>query len=95
MQRRTMPLILALVLSTPLAAFAADNAHNHGAASETHTIQLNNGKKWAIDAPLRKGMESIRGLKPFSELEAPNVTPADLGNAEEALDLEREVGLNG
>ena len=44
--------------------------------------------------PLHKGMESDRGLKPFSELEAPNVTPADLGNAEEALELEREVGLN-
>jgi iron(III) transport system substrate-binding protein len=39
-------------------------------------------------------MQSDRGLKPFSELQAPNVTPADLGNAEEALDLEREVGLN-
>lgn len=44
--------------------------------------------------PLRKGLESDRGLKPFSELQAPNVTPADLGNAEEALELEREVGLN-
>lgn len=44
--------------------------------------------------PLRKGLESDRGLKPFSELEAPKVTPADLGNAEEALELEREVGLN-
>jgi iron(III) transport system substrate-binding protein len=39
-------------------------------------------------------MQSDRGLKPFSELQAPNVTPADLGNAEEALELEREVGLN-
>jgi iron(III) transport system substrate-binding protein len=39
-------------------------------------------------------MESDRGLKPFSELEAPKVTPADLGNAEQALDLERDVGLN-
>jgi iron(III) transport system substrate-binding protein len=44
--------------------------------------------------PLHKGMESDRGLKPFSELEAPKVTPADLGNAEQALDLERDVGLN-
>ena len=44
--------------------------------------------------PLHKGMESDRGLKPFSELQAPKVTPADLGNAEEALDLERDVGLN-
>jgi iron(III) transport system substrate-binding protein len=48
----------------------------------------------SAEYPLRKGMESNRGLKPFSELQPPKVTPADLGNAEEALDLEREVGLN-
>jgi iron(III) transport system substrate-binding protein len=44
--------------------------------------------------PLHKGMVSDRGLKPFEELEAPNITPADIGNAEDALELEREVGLN-
>ncbi len=44
--------------------------------------------------PLHKGMESNRGLKPFSELNPPKVTPADLGNAEQALELERDVGLN-
>lgn len=44
--------------------------------------------------PLHKGMESDQGLKPFNELRPPNITPADIGNAEEALDLEREVGLN-
>ena len=43
--------------------------------------------------PMRKGMVSERGLKPFEELQPPKVTPADLGNAEEALDLERDVGL--
>lgn len=43
--------------------------------------------------PMRKGMVSERGLKPFDELQPPKVTPADLGNAEEALDLERDVGL--
>lgn len=48
----------------------------------------------SAEYPLRKGMESNRGLKPFSELQPPKVTPADLGNAEEALDLERDVGLN-
>ncbi|MDR6960921.1 iron(III) transport system substrate-binding protein [Pseudomonas brassicacearum] len=48
----------------------------------------------SAEYPLHKGMASDRGLKPFSELEPPNVTPADLGNAEEALELEREVGLN-
>ena len=44
--------------------------------------------------PLHKGMESDQGLKPFNELQPPNITPADLGNAEEALDMERDVGLN-
>ena len=48
----------------------------------------------SAEYPLHKGMTSDRGLKPFNELEPPNVTPADLGNAEEALELEREVGLN-
>lgn len=48
----------------------------------------------SAEYPLHKGMVSDRGLKPFSELEPPKVTPADLGNAEEALELEREVGLN-
>ena len=43
--------------------------------------------------PLHKGMVSDRGLKPFEELRPPQITPADLGNAEEALELEREVGL--
>ena len=35
-----------------------------------------------------------KGLKPFDELQAPAITPADIGNAEDALDMERDVGLN-
>ena len=44
--------------------------------------------------PLHKGMVSDRGLKPFDELQAPAITPAYIGNAEDALDMERDVGLN-
>ena len=44
--------------------------------------------------PLRKGMVSDQGLKPFNELEAPDITPADIGNADEALQMQRDVGLN-
>ena len=47
----------------------------------------------SAEYPMRKGMISDRGLKPFEELQPPKVTPADLGNAEEALELERDVGL--
>ena len=43
--------------------------------------------------PLHKGMVSDRGLKPFEDLRPPKISPADLGNAEEAIELEREVGL--
>jgi iron(III) transport system substrate-binding protein len=33
-------------------------------------------------------------LKPFDQLQPPNLTPAEIGLAEDALELEREVGLN-
>lgn len=35
-----------------------DHGHSHGAAPAK--LELNNGKKWETDAPLRKGMENIR-----------------------------------
>lgn len=58
--KRALPLILALVLSSPLMAFAAGNTHNHDATGAELVIQLNDGQKWEIDAPLRKGMEGIQ-----------------------------------
>jgi hypothetical protein len=43
-------------------AIAADaHPHGHGGA-ETHKLQLDHGKKWATDEPLRKGMSEIRSL---------------------------------
>ncbi|MBE1183080.1 iron ABC transporter substrate-binding protein, partial [Escherichia coli] len=44
--------------------------------------------------PMRKGMQADPALKPFAELDPPKLTPADLGEASEALSLERDVGLN-
>lgn len=43
--------------------------------------------------PLRPGVESPYDLKPFDELGSPDVTAADLGDAADALLLEREAGL--
>lgn len=43
--------------------------------------------------PVRPGVKSPYALKPFKELDPPAVTPADLGNAADALILEREAGL--
>lgn len=42
-----------------LPATAAEHRHDHGAAPAR--LELNNGKKWDTDMPLRKGMENIRG----------------------------------
>lgn len=53
-------LLLAAALALPAAAFAANPAsHDHGGAAP-HALQLNAGKKWAIDAPLRKGMATVQ-----------------------------------
>lgn len=55
---RWLIVVATLVLSIP-AAIAADTAHQHeGHGSATPT--LNNGQKWATDAPLRQGMEGIK-----------------------------------
>lgn len=43
--------------------------------------------------PLRPGVKSPFALEPWNELDPPAVTPADIGDASEALVLEREAGL--
>jgi hypothetical protein len=41
-------------------AFAASDAHEHGHEAHGATLQLNAGKKWETDAPLRKAIGEIR-----------------------------------
>lgn len=43
--------------------------------------------------PLRAGVKSPFALEPWNDLDPPAVTPADIGDASEALVLEREAGL--
>jgi len=50
----------AAMLALPVAAVA--DVHKHGSASEVHKLSLDQGKKWATDEPLRKGMDEIRAL---------------------------------
>lgn len=53
-------LLLAAALALPLATLAASPAaHDHGAAAP-QKVELNAGKKWQIDAPLRQGMAAMR-----------------------------------
>lgn len=51
-------LLLALALSSPLAALAAADAHEHG-KSASHQLELNAGKKWDTDGALRQAMSTI------------------------------------
>ena len=58
----------ATILSAPLLfAFATQpvwadaDAHDHHDLSSA-TLELNQGQKWAIDAPLRQGMNAIHGI---------------------------------
>jgi iron(III) transport system substrate-binding protein len=49
--------------------------------------------KSVAEYPLRPGVKSPYDLKPFEELDPPDITPADLGDAASALALRREAGL--
>lgn len=51
-------LLLAVALSSPLAALAASDAHDHGKAS-SQKLELNAGKKWGTDDALRQAMSTI------------------------------------
>lgn len=56
-------LIAAAVVALGLsgAAWAATGAAAHEHGGHTVKLALDNGKKWATDEPLRKGMAAIRG----------------------------------
>lgn len=53
-------LLLAIALALPLTTLAGEAAkHEHGAAAHAK-LELNAGKKWTTDAPLRQAMNNIR-----------------------------------
>ncbi|NMM29161.1 MAG: hypothetical protein HHJ12_18260 [Glaciimonas sp.] len=53
-------LLLAIALALPLTTLASEALkHEHDAAVHTQ-LELNAGKKWATDIPLRQAMNSIR-----------------------------------
>jgi hypothetical protein len=58
MKQKLLLALFVLNISIPVPVLAANDhaAHAHGAA----TLQLNEGKKWETDAPLRQSMGNIR-----------------------------------
>lgn len=52
---------ITLLLSAPAPSIAAED-HHHDHGSQSLELQLNNGKKWQTDAPLRQAMGDIRAM---------------------------------
>lgn len=78
-------LLLAAALAVPLTSMAASAHDSHGSA-ETHQLQLNAGKKWDTDAPLRQAMTAVHAsvTKILPAAHAGKATAADydaFGNA--------------
>lgn len=55
--RSALAAALALAFAGP--ALAAADAHDHGSAGSA-ALELNQGRKWQTDEPLRKGMTNMR-----------------------------------
>jgi iron(III) transport system substrate-binding protein len=84
-------------LITVSAAGILKSSRNAAAAQKFLAFMVSAAGQQAIvdsvaEYPLRPGVTSPYPLKPFAELDPPPVTPADLGDAAEALILEREAG---
>ncbi|HEX4944298.1 MAG TPA: hypothetical protein VFV55_08070 [Usitatibacteraceae bacterium] len=74
--------VMSAALLSPLAV--AVDTHDHGHAAGAAKLQLDHGKKWATDAPLRQGMTAIR--------EAVHGAPAPLHKATAKPEAYAEVG---
>ena len=88
-------ILLAAGLSLAAASHAAAPAHQHDAHAEqaaSATLQLNAGKRWGTDEPLRKAMASIRQSVEASlqDIHENRLKPAGYGAL--ASKVEAEVG---
>jgi iron(III) transport system substrate-binding protein len=85
-------------LITVSAAGVLKTARNAEAAQKFVAFMVSQAGQEAIvdtvaEYPLRPGVKSPFDLKPFDQLMPPDVSPADLGDAADALALRREAGL--
>jgi iron(III) transport system substrate-binding protein len=86
-------------LITVSAAGILKSTRNLEAAQKFMAFLVSEGGQAAIadsvaEYPLRPGVKSPFALKPFDELDPPDVTAADLGDAADAAALRREAGLS-
>lgn len=85
-------------LITVSAAGVLKTARSPAAAQQMLAFMVSEAGQQAVTGsvaewPLRPGVQSPFDLKPFDELQAPDIRPEDLGDAADALALRREAGL--
>jgi iron(III) transport system substrate-binding protein len=85
-------------LITVSAAGILKTGKNQAAAEKLLAFMTSQAGQEAIvdtvaEYPLRPGVKSPFALKPFADLNPPDITPDDLGDAADALALRREAGL--
>jgi iron(III) transport system substrate-binding protein len=85
-------------LITVSAAGILKSGKHQAAAEKLLAFMISQAGQEAIadtvaEYPLRAGVKSPFALKPFNELNPPDVTPGELGDAADALVLRREAGL--
>lgn len=61
MNHRAIIFTIGLLVAAAGAQAADEHAHHDHGAAPTVALTLDNGKKWATDEPLRRGMTNIRG----------------------------------
>ena len=83
-------LALCAGLASPF-ALAAD-AHSHGHGRGAATLQLDHGRKWATDEPLRRGMTAIRAIVQGSPAALHKATANPEAYAPVGQRIEAEVG---
>ena len=90
---RKLMAIAGLVLGIAANGQAAEkvaHSHEHDQGAAPARLTLNEGRKWATDAPLRKGMESIRKLMDASlhEIHEGKLSAAKYGALAKKVDAE-------
>ena len=79
------------VAAHPLSVRAADS-HQHGHDAPAAKLQLDHGKKWKTDEPLRRGMNSIREIVHGAPAPLHKGTAKPSAYAEVGARIEAEVG---
>lgn len=94
MNRFILSAALAVALGVAAVPASAIEEHAHGAEAQApaHAITLDQGRRWATDAPLREGMSGIRAAleQKHPEVVANQMSPADY--AALGATIEKHVG---